>query len=191
MNLVIYNKFFSFRFLNFLIQSIALLAALFMCVVAYAAEDEKVILVFDNREWELGWSKSKDVNDKSVFDKYILKGENVNNWSELVTIQFFPGLNKDITLDVYEAVNKQGIMSVCPNTVWDSYEQQKDERSWYFTIKNCQGRPDQSELVRCIKTGKGIHVFHYAIKKSPMPKKLKQIWSNNLKAIKISTSEAH
>jgi len=162
-----------------------------MCAVAFASEDE-VILVFDNREWELGWSQNKDAsgNDKSVFEEYILKGENIDNWSELVTIQFFPGLNKDTTLDVYEAVNKQGIISVCPNTVWDSYEQQKDERSWYFTIKNCQGQPDQSELARCIKTGKGIYVFHYAIKKAPMPEELRQIWMKNLKAIKISTSKA-
>ena len=61
---------------------------------------------------------------------------------------------------------------------------------WQFSIKNCPGQADQSELARASETDEGIHLFHYAIKKSPMPQNLKRIWITNLKDIKIYKKQA-
>lgn len=162
-----------------------ILLSIFFVSPANAGEAAKP--VFDGRQWELGWSQNKNAagTGQLVFDEYVLKGETVENWSELVTIQFFPGLNQQTNLDVFEGSLKNNIMNVCPAAVWDSFEQQKNERYWQFTVTNCKGQPNQSELVRAVKTNEGIHLFHYAIKKAPMPEDVRKTWLSNLKSMKI------
>lgn len=177
----------SLRSRNFFLKGVFFSAFLFISFAAYSSEAEKAIVVFDDRKWELGWSANKvtNSNDESVFDEYIIKGESINNWSELVTIQFFSGLHKNVTLETFENEVKNSVRTSCPEAEWINYEQKKDERVAYFAIKNCQVQQDQSEIIRLINTDKGIHVFHYAIKKSPMPDSNKQIWMKNLKDIKV------
>lgn len=164
---------------------IALVIIVMSSTMVQAAET--VEPVFDGRKWELGWSGYPDAkaNDK-VFDEYVISGEKVDNWSELVTIQSFPGAQNNLNLDILEAETKINIMTVCPNAQWDSTEQQANERIWQFTIKGCAGQPEQSEIARAVKTDEGIHIFHYAIKKAPMPMDVKNTWLNNLKAFKIN-----
>lgn len=175
------NKKRAIKFGALLLMVLSLLSA----SSAYATEEAKP--VFDTRHWELGWSINKRASGNGhVFKEYVLKGETVKNWSELVTVQFFPGLNKKSNLETFEASVKQAIMKACHNTKWTTFEQKQDARSWEFTIKNCDGQPDQSELARAVATNDGVHVFHYVIKKAPMPKHLKETWAKNLKAIKVN-----
>ncbi|WPY01277.1 hypothetical protein Trichorick_01186 [Candidatus Trichorickettsia mobilis] len=163
-----------------------MLFPLFLSFVnSYAIEEAKP--VFDDRKWMLAWSKFQNSSGtgKPVFDEYVISGETVDNWSELVTVQFFPGLNKDINLDVFEAQNKASLTAVCPNVDWQSLYQKPNERMWLFTSKDCSGQPDQSELAKVVKTDEGIHFFHYAIKKAPMPELTKETWKQNLISIQI------
>jgi len=141
--------------------------------------------VFDNRHWVLGWSGSQPNGNKTVFDEYVLPGESVHHWSELLTIQFFPGLNQRVTLAKYEELNKKGLQQKCPDIKWQTIYQKPTERMWEWSIKNCRADTNQAEIVRVVTTQQGLHVFHYAIKKSPMPSAQKSIWVKNLQAIKI------
>lgn len=143
--------------------------------------------VFDNREWELGWTIAQEANapqNGQVYEEYVLKGETVQNWSELVTIQFFPDLNKKTTLENFEALNKKELSKTCPSVKWRSLSNTEDERMWEWDVKDCKAAADQSDLTRIVKTDKGVFVFHYGIKKSPMPDDKKKEWEKNLKAIK-------
>jgi len=151
---------------------------------AYAAE--KVTPVFDDRSWKLGWSQNKG---EAVYEEYVLDGENVENWSELITIQFFPGLNKSTNPDIFEAGQKTNLSSVCPSINWESLYQSENERIWKWSIAGCQGQPDQSEIARLRKTDEGFHVWHYAIKKSPIPSEQGKVWLEKLKAIEVVKSE--
>lgn len=182
--------------MKFSIKQAIVLCSLFASIIPFisianANEDAKP--VFDNREWVLGWSQVQGAAGKGgvVYDEYVLKDEKVDNWSELITIQFMPGLNKDTNLDVFEGRNKTRMTNICPNIKWDSLYQQEDERMWQFTIKDCPGQPDQSELMRVVKTDEGFHMFHYVTKKAPMPEDVKNTWMKNLKAIKIIQSASH
>ncbi len=164
------------RALQFLIL---LLVPFFNC---YAAE--KATPVFDNREWKLGASDTS--RPGGVFDEYVLSTETIDNWSELVTIQFFPGLNESTNLDVFEGASKEGLTRICPNIKWNSLYNAQSERMWSWTSTGCQGQPDQSEMVRAVKTKTGIHLFHYATKRSPIPAEIEKIWIECLKKITIS-----
>jgi hypothetical protein len=144
----------------------------------------KIKPVFDEREWKLGWSDTS--RPGTVFEEYVLNNEAVENWSELVTIQFFPGLNEMTNLDVFEGASKQGLVRVCPNIKWNSVYNTESERAWSWTSSGCQGQPDQSEIVRALKTKKGIYLFHYAIKKSPIPIDLEKKWIEILKRVVVT-----
>jgi hypothetical protein len=139
--------------------------------------------VFDDRHWKLGWSQNQG---DGIYEEYVVDGDNVENWSELVTIQYYPGLQKQTNPDVFEALLHTNLSSVCPGIKWDSLYQTEDERIWRWSITGCQGQPDQSEIARMKKTDEGFHVWHYAIKKSPMPSENETLWLEKLKAIQIS-----
>ena len=163
--------------------------ALFIGFVAllfnvYAAE--KAIPVFDDRPWKLGWSGNKG---DMVFEEYVLDGETVENWSELVTIQFFPGLDEQTNPDIFEGSQKRDLSLVCPSIQWESLYQSGNERIWKWSIKGCQGQPDQSEIARLLKSDEGFHIWHYAIKKSPMPPEQEKVWLEKLKAIVVIRRE--
>lgn len=151
---------------------------------AYAAE--KAAPVFDDRSWKLGWSQNKG---GAVYEEYVLDGETVENWSELVTIQFFPGLNKQTNPDIFEAGQKTNLSSVCPSIIWEPLYQSDNERIWKWSISGCSGQQDQSEIARLIKTDGGFHVWHYAIKKSSIPLEKEKVWLEKLKAIEVVKSE--
>lgn len=159
------------------------LLCLFVGLAPTALALEKVQPTFDDREWILGWSKPS--TNGEVFEEYVLSNEKVESWSELVSIQIFPGLQNDTNLDVFEGSNKSQLGTICPNIVWNSISQEENERFWSWDLSDCKGQPDQAELVRAFKTDEAIHVYHYAIKRSPMPKDLQDKWINIFKSYKI------
>ncbi len=178
----------SFNFFKFSLQNLFLFCTFLICSSVSAYTVKKISPVFDDRKWELGWSQygsSDNKMDNPVFDEYVLKGENVDNWSELVTIQFFPGLNRKVSIENYANDFKESINKICPNTVWSSDKSKKDEIILYFSIKNCSSQNNQSEILRIVNTDDDICVFHYAIKIAPMPESNKKTWTKNLQAIKV------
>jgi len=153
-----------------------------MCISYNAFAADSVKPVFDDRQWSLSWSNNKD--DGTIFEEYTVGDEKVENWSELISIQFFPGLNKNVNLDVYEASTKINLTRACPGIIWNSHYQQEFERMWSWSIINCPGQKDQSEIARAVTTDKGIHVFHYAVKVAPIPPLEYLKWSGKLREIR-------
>jgi hypothetical protein len=66
------------------------------------------------------WSTPNDKGqeDYEVFDEYIVYGDNINNWFELITIQFHPRLNNNfdgnISLDALETMQRATLTQICP-----------------------------------------------------------------------------
>ena len=156
-------------------------AIFFMCF-GCICDAEHADPVFDERSWKLGWSQNQD---GAVYEEYVLEGESVEAWSELVTIQFFPGLQKNTSPDVYEASVKASLTSTCPSIQWESIYQTKDDRMWKWSIKGCPGQEDQSEIARLKQTSKGFHLWHYAIKQAPLQPDKEKTWVKKLKAIVV------
>lgn len=161
-------------------KGLCLIALVLWTLPAWAGERPKVY--WGDEKWTLGWSQNQN---GGLFEEYVLPGESVQNWSELVTIQFFPGLQDKTNPDIYEASIKRGLVQVCPDIQWESIEQQDGSRLWGWSIQNCPGQPDQSELAQLVRTRMGFHVVHYAIKKSPMPADKRRLWEGRLGAVKI------
>ncbi|MFA6357962.1 MAG: hypothetical protein WCY09_04775 [Candidatus Omnitrophota bacterium] len=154
-----------------------------LCFWANVHAAEKIKPLFDDRVWKLGWSQ----NEKgAVYEEYVLDGEVVENWSELVTIQFFPGLNKNVSLDTFISLQKKAMFAEYPLMKWESLYESEDERIWKWTIPGEKNQAGESEIARLKRTDEGFHIWHYAIKKSPLPPEKAKVWLEKLKAIEVS-----
>ncbi|HAT8179651.1 TPA: hypothetical protein JA361_09345 [Legionella pneumophila] len=145
---------------------------------------EKQMVRFDDRPWKIAWGKK---TDKVVTVEYIPVGDNINNWKELITTQFMPGLTNMTPAQfgnqfLYN-LNQSGVKYIV-NVI----EEQPDQLIFEFKVQepvNLQ----QDEILKITKGKDGIYVLHYAIKKSDMTKENRDKWVKNLKNsfIKAST----
>lgn len=133
---------------------------------------EKQTLVFDERPWYAAWGQKTDA---ITTIEYIPKGEKIDQWQELVTSQFIPGLQDKISPKVFsENVIKYlkdsgldpkiNMISEEPNRVMFEFQVLEPEN-----LK-------QHELQLITKGTDGIYVLHYVIKKAPMDKALREKW---------------
>jgi len=139
--------------------------------------------VFDHRAWKLSWSENRDGNR---FEEYTLKQETVENWSELVTMQFFKGNYNALK---FAQGMKQILKKSCPNAGFSIVSNDKDINSviWTFQVSDCPGQKNQLEIARAVVVPHvGIHVFHYATTNLALSEKNFKAWVNNLLKIKIS-----
>lgn len=138
--------------------------------------------VFDNRAWKLAWSENRDGNR---FEEYTLKQETVENWSELVTMQFFRGKYNALQ---FAQKMQQLLKKDCPNADFSILSNKNDPNSiiWTFQAANCSHQKNQLEIARAVVIPNvGIHVFHYATTNLKLSDKDYQAWLVNLFKIKV------
>ncbi|HAU1151171.1 TPA: hypothetical protein JBI12_04370 [Legionella pneumophila] len=145
---------------------------------------EKQMVRFDDRPWKIAWGKK---TDKVVTVEYIPVGDDINNWKELITTQFMPGLTNMTPAQfgnqfLYN-LNKSGVKYIL-NVI----EEQPDLLIFEFKVQE-PANLQQDEILKIAKGKDGIYVLHYAIKKSDMTKENRDKWVKNLKNsfIKVST----
>lgn len=138
--------------------------------------------VFDNRAWKLSWSENRDGNR---FEEYTLKQETVENWSELVTMQFFHG---DYNALQFAQKMEQLLKKNCPKADFTIASNKNDLNSvlWTFQVTDCPGQKNQLEIARAVVVPHvGIHVFHYATTDLKLSDKDYQTWLTNLFKINV------
>lgn len=137
---------------------------------------EKQKVVFDGRPWKAAWGKnSKEISTV----EYIPVGDDINNWKELVTTQYIPGL-VNITPEqfgehVLDQLHKQGV-------VFSVKAIENEPNQLIFEFKVSQPvNLQQDELQKIVKGKDGIYILHYAIKQADMSEENRQKWINNMK----------
>lgn len=137
---------------------------------------EKQNIQFDNRVWKAAWGEHKDT---ITTIEYLPVGQQINNWHELITSQFIPGLAdvsaKEFANRFFENLKKSGV-------VYKAYkiEQQGNVVIFEFQVlqpKNLQ----QDELQKIVKGKDGMYVLHYAIKKVDMGEGSRNQWLQHLR----------
>lgn len=134
---------------------------------------EKQNIVFDDRAWQAAWGK-KTPTFTSV--EYIPMGEDINNWKELVTSQFFPNLN----VSPSEFANKviERIKSLGLNPIITFHQNTSDKVIFEFRIE-APSNQVQDELQMVTRGKDGLYVLHYVIKEPSMSLKRREKWLKN------------
>ena len=138
---------------------------------------EKIAITFDDRAWQLAWGEATP----SVYTvEYVPSGENIDNWNELITSQFFPDLQQRATPQLLA----NGIMEQIKKSDFKSkitvIENTPDRVIFEFQVtdpKNLQ----QDELQAVFGNDKGLYILHYVIKKEDMGKESRDKWVELMK----------
>lgn len=143
---------------------------------------EKVQLRFDDREWEVGYESQNKI--QSIVE-YVLKGETVENWTEMVTAHRSFGLQDKISLEEYMNRLKQNLSKKCPSIRWDVHRKSKTDITYSWEMKDCEGMDEQYEIGRLIRGKLAIHNIRYTEKSSQVDPVKHKKWIQLLEAASL------
>jgi hypothetical protein len=158
-------------------------AWLIACLIGtiYAVENEKApsTIELDGRKWILG----SDLHEPGkTVREYILQNENIQNWTELFSIQDFT----DIDMSPVEFFNLfvQGLKQAVPKNKVESRIINQSDNSllgeWWIQDKSLT---DQHEWVRLIKNNNDMMIVRYTTKKLDQVEKMRKEWEKRLENV--------
>jgi hypothetical protein len=126
---------------------------------------------FDSRGWVVGHQQR---NATESLTEYVLPGQTVDNWRELVTstVFFQPVPVERLVDQIHTLMSKD-----CPSLVWNVVRQ--DQRTIIFEWRDsgCGGDEPQAELDRITIEKDGLYRLAYAVKmKGPVPADRRKQW---------------
>ena len=129
--------------------------------------------LFDGRAWSQGYAVS---TPEMEITEYVLPGEVVEAWTELVTVQRMPGLgNRAQPLELMTVVRKETLKH-CRSTTWTVLRQEKDEVLYQWGHQGCRKFDDVFEVAKLYREGSSIVRVAWATKKLPVTEETRATW---------------
>lgn len=113
---------------------------------------------FDGRAWKLDWWNQ---NPKQPMLEYVLTSETVDTWTEMVTSQFFPGLQSKLSPQQFMQLMMAEMVKRGFQPTVKIISQSPSSILFEWKLEN-QPTENQDELQSIIADPKGLHVIHYA-----------------------------
>ncbi len=135
-------------------------------------EYETQRIVFDERPWQAAWGKNTDV---IVTVEYVVLGQDVNAWHELVTSQFLPRIQHRVTPKQFADLTLNNIREAKFKPVVTVYKDTPDQYLYEFRIESPSNQV-QDELQLITRGKEGIYSLHYVIKKADMGDENRKKW---------------
>lgn len=135
-------------------------------------EYETLSIAFDQRPWKMAWGKKTDVVTTL---EYIPADDDINQWQELVTSQFFPGLQNKITPTEFARFMIQQLKEAGYSADTKIIKDTADQAILEFSIKT-PANQQQNELQMITRDKNGLYVLHYVVKKVDMGKDERMKW---------------
>jgi hypothetical protein len=126
---------------------------------------------FDGRGWTIG---NQQKNARQILTEYVLPGQTVQNWKELVTSTVFP---QPVPVAPFVERLRAFLSQGCPSLVWNPIRQ--DERTAIFEWwdAGCGGFEPTYEMDRVTIEKDGLFRLAYAIKvKGPLAPERRKEW---------------
>lgn len=124
---------------------------------------------FDGRGWTVGHQQQ---NGKQSLIEYVLPGQTVENWKELVTSSlFFQPVPVAPFVEKLHASLAQG----CPSLVWNMIRQDEKTAIYEWRDSGCGGFEATSELARVTIEGGALYRLAYSVK-GPLTAERRKQW---------------
>lgn len=138
-------------------------AWLLMASIAVAAGPDTP--KFDGRAWTVGHQQR---NDFQSVTEYVLPGQTVENWKELVTSEvYFKPIPIAAVVKMFEAKLSRG----CPSLAFTVIRQDEQAALIEWRDSGCGGFEPSSELARFAIEKDGVYRLAYSVKGSMKPEK--------------------
>jgi hypothetical protein len=137
---------------------------------------ERWKFTFDSRSWRLG---HQDTDDTTSLREYVLQGETVESWSELVT-------STHATTDqapnaIVASFRSQGSQD-CPSYRSNVIAESPTDVLFEWRHQGCRGYPPQHELRRITRVDGGLLFLSYVMKTEQLPDDKRESWIAILRA---------
>ncbi len=131
---------------------------------------------FDSRPWQVG---NQSAADRQEIREYVLAGETVEAWSELVTSFYVAGVEMSVK-DVYKNMKTQ-LSQDCPSLDISVLEKSSASLLFEWSHKGCRGNPSQHEIRKIARGQGGLLFLSYAAKTAKLPDEKRQAWTSILR----------
>ncbi|MBI1883558.1 MAG: hypothetical protein HYS08_05070 [Chlamydiae bacterium] len=146
--------------------------------------EETLQPTFDGRPWKMGYQAH---DESQNITEYVLEGETVDNWTELVTVHQFKNLQNKTTLKELMERMQSDLYRACPATRWEILNETPEDIVYTWQLKNCPDDEDQYEVARLILGKSAIYLIRYTHKASKIDRERYTVWLNLLADVKLST----
>ncbi|MCZ6718090.1 MAG: hypothetical protein O6944_02910 [Gammaproteobacteria bacterium] len=144
---------------------------------------ERVRFDFDGRKWSEGYSDQ-------IVKEFVLPGETVENWTELVTIQTFPGMQTRMTAKKLMLRFKKKITRKdCPDVMWNVITESEEEVVYEWRTIDCPGWDNQYEVSKVIRGKTGIHRSAYTNRELPISEDQRNRWIDLIGSVKLEMEQ--
>ncbi len=134
---------------------------------------------FDGRDWTVGHYVR---NQRQDLTEYVLPGESVENWRELITRTDFNDPTHLVSLSAFVDQIHVSLAAGCPSLTWKVIKQEENAINFEWHDSGCGGFAAQFELDRIVVTSRGISRLAYAVKANEPPTAERQkIWFDILR----------
>jgi hypothetical protein len=138
---------------------------------------------FDGRGWAVG---NRQSNAVQTLIEYVLPGQNVENWRELVTSQVF---SHAVPLAPFVERLRASLSQGCPSLVWNVIRQEERTLIYEWRDSGCGGFEPQYELGRITIEERSLYRLAYAIKtKAPLAAEKRSAWLEILERVPLAES---
>ena len=144
-------------------------------------QHEKLKIMFDDRYWQAAWGKN---NSRITTIEYIPSGDDINHWNELITSQFFPGLQEKVTPKQFAEYFLRDLKKSGYKPIVSFLENTNNRVIFEFRLEQPSNQI-QDELQMVTTDNQGLYVLHYAIKKADMGQQNREKWLQNLQRSSI------
>jgi hypothetical protein len=123
---------------------------------------------FDGRGWTVG---NQQRNEMRSITEYVLPGQTVDNWKELVTSEVF---FKPIPMKAFVEKLHASLAQGCPSLTWNVIRQDEKTAFVEWRDSGCGGFEPTSELARLTIEPGGLYRLAYSVKGSLKTERRKQ-----------------
>ena len=117
------------------------------------------------RNWQIGHNAR---NDQLQVTEYVLPGQTVHDWKELLTRQMFVDPTSKISLSRLLEVIRRGFGSDCKDMQWTIIKQTDREATVGWSHSGCAKYPAQAERFLFTRTPAGLCRWAYTTKSPPL-----------------------
>jgi len=153
------------------------------CATTYTTTSQREVperwdFSFDSQQWQLGYQAA---NSQEAIREYVLSGQTVHNWSELVTSAYFA---RDIAPRVLFEQFRRNI-SHCPSLRVAVIEESSDTIIFEWQADGCQGFPAQHEIRRIARGRTGTLTLSFVEKTRQLTAEKRSTWISIIKGANV------
>jgi len=140
--------------------------------VAHDPVKEPWVFCFDGRKWAVG--NSKQVGSEAVIE-YVLPGETVTNWTELVTSQFVGNMDR-FAPEQWLTMFTDSMAEKYATFKWERHLAKDGSVLFEWQHQGGSQWPAQHEVKRVVKQGGTVYILAYVKKTSHLEEAKRQKW---------------